>query len=139
MTSVPDFPKTQLNLKVKVDNRNTEELLSKGKITMQRITVKTRNDGSLSRPDAEVHCENTGFLCILDAKYYNSELSLATIEKTLDDMVLRGTSHGIVVCSEDAKSTLIESMITQSGKFSQLSEQKTTLKDVRIIKLKAGN
>jgi len=126
MTSVPDFPQTQLNLKVKVDNRNTKELLSKGKITMQGITVKTRNDGTLSRPDAEVYCENTGFLCCLDAKYYNSELPMKEIKKTLDDMALRETSNGILICSE------------KTG-LNQISKRKTALKDVKIIKLKPGN
>jgi hypothetical protein len=111
MSTVPDHPKTTLNLKVKLDSK-MEEPLSKGKIAMQRITVKTRNDGSLSRPDAEISCENTGFLCILDAKYYHTELSLDTIEKTLDDMQLRETSHGIVICSEDAKTSLVETLMS---------------------------
>jgi len=91
--------------------------MSKGKITMPKISVKTRNDGSLSRPDAELICKNTGFMCILDAKYYNSELSISTVEKTLDDMKLRGTKYGIIICSEDAKTTIVDQAISLDSKI----------------------
>jgi hypothetical protein len=121
LTSLPDFPKQALNFKIKVDNTNSEEPLSKGKITMPKISVKTRNDGSLSRPDAELICQNTGFMCVFDAKYYNSELSIGTVEKTLDDMKLRGTKYGIVICSEDAKTTVVDQVISLDSKLNTLS------------------
>jgi hypothetical protein len=87
----------------------------------------------------------------LDAKYYNSELSIGTVEKTLDDMVLRKSKYGIVICSEDAKTTIVDQVINLDTKLNQspskasnksirsLSGEKSdqpTLKDIRIIKLK---
>ena len=40
---------------------------------------------------------------VIDAKHYVSEISKDTIKKTLDDMVLRDTPFGLLVCSEKAQ------------------------------------
>jgi len=41
---------------------------------------------------------------VCDAKYYTNEVPEKVILKTLDDMRLRGTPYGILICSENARS-----------------------------------
>ena len=48
--------------------------LSEDSFQLGKIEVKTRDNGSLSKPDAELVLANTDTI-IIDAKYYTSELS----------------------------------------------------------------
>jgi len=45
---------------------------------------------------------------VCDAKYYTSEIPDKIIDKTLDDMRLRNTNYGILICSEDTKTDKIK-------------------------------
>lgn len=63
----------------------------------------------MSRPDAEIVLSG-GELIVIDAKYYKSELSQGTIEKTVDDMKLRRTNWGLLVCSDETKTTIFEEL-----------------------------
>ena len=74
-----------------------------------KVELKMRDGGTISRPDVEMLLEDD-FLVIADAKYYSSELSLGTIIKTLDDMALRNTSYGLLVCSENTKCTAYDQL-----------------------------
>ena len=70
------------------------------------IHVKERDNKSKSRPDAEL-VEVTeklggGLIFVVDAKFYQGQLSGGTIDKTLDDMKLR-TAKGLIVCSEETQ------------------------------------
>lgn len=54
-------------------------------------------------PDAVISFENDLHKAIIvDAKFYQTEISSATIRKSLDDMALRDTPYGLLVCSEGA-------------------------------------
>lgn len=65
------------------------------------IEKKTRADGKLSLPDAVILLADS-LAIVVDAKFYTTEVSSDTIKKTLNDMELRGTPFGILVCSEGA-------------------------------------
>ena len=49
-----------------------------------------------------------------DAKFYTSDLSEKTISKTVDDMKLRGTNLGLLVCSQDTKLHTYDQMYKES-------------------------
>jgi len=89
------FPTTPF--KLRVDTQIQKQTL------FDKISIKTRADGTLSKPDAELVCQQLGLLVVCDAKHYTSELGKSTIQKTLDDMRLRETEYGILICSEDTK------------------------------------
>ena len=65
------------------------------------VEILTRDDGSVSRPDAVLHgtCSLGEIVIVCDAKYYTNEVPEKVILKTLDDMRLRGTPYGILICS----------------------------------------
>lgn len=98
---------------------------------LPRVNVKQRKNGAESRPDAELIqiLEKSGkgrkrrLYIVIDSKYYSNELSLKTIEKTLDDMKLRN-AYGLIICSE-------ETLITKT-----LSLNLQTIKNLAIVKLK---
>ena len=47
---------------------------------------------------------NLGDITIVcDAKYYTNEVPEKVILKTVDDMRLRDTAHGILICSQSAR------------------------------------
>ena len=73
------------------------------------IQKKTRVDGKLSCPDAVI-LPNKKLPIVIDAKYYSSDISTETIRKTLDDMALRNTPYGLLVCSEQAGFAKFEQM-----------------------------
>lgn len=73
--------------------------------------MKYRTNISQSRPDAELiqvlpkaigKGNYKKLYIVIDAKYYKSELSLLTLDKTVDDMHLR-KAYGLIICSEDTK------------------------------------
>ena len=79
------------------------------------MSIKTRESGKASRPDAEL-VEVASSLApkfefekslkiVVDAKYYTSQLSQETIEKTIDDTYLRSDDNyeafALLVCSEE--------------------------------------
>ena len=64
------------------------------------IVKKTRKDGALSMPDAVIGLPGDRLPIVVDAKYYQTEIATSTIRKTLDDMLLRETPYGLLVCSE---------------------------------------
>jgi hypothetical protein len=54
-------------------------------------------------------------LIVIDAKFYTNEIPEKVIEKTLDDMALRKTNYGILICSEKAKHTEFDNMKGKKG------------------------
>jgi hypothetical protein len=64
-------------------------------------SVKTlvRSDGTESRPDAVLTDDAQGLVIVCDAKFYSSDIPEKVILKTLDDMSLRSTEHGLLICS----------------------------------------
>jgi hypothetical protein len=86
--------------------------MSKRRHFVPKVNKKVRRDGTLSRPDAILTFSTKGFsglvgdeiALVADAKYYkHSDLGKATIDKTRDDMKLRNTPLGIIVCSDETK------------------------------------
>lgn len=60
---------------------------------------------------------------VIDAKFYSNEIPVKVIEKTLDDMRLRSTRHGILICSE----------LTGRQEFDSIKQSK--IKGLKLIKL----
>jgi hypothetical protein len=64
---------------------------------------------------------------VCDAKFYTNEIPEKVVEKTLDDMRLRNTPYGILICSCE----------TKSSEFDRVMAQKNS--HLLLIKLKLGN
>jgi hypothetical protein len=77
-----------------------------------KVQVLTRSDGSESKPDAIL--QSGGLTIICDAKLYTNDLPEKVILKTLDDMKLRDTTFGILICSKDTKTTTFDKMMRQN-------------------------
>ena len=60
-----------------------------------------------------------------DAKLYTSDLPEKVILKTLDDMQLRNTQYGLLICSQD----------TKTGSFDLMYRQQKT-KCLKLLKLR---
>eukprot|EP00347_Sterkiella_histriomuscorum_P008620 403344398 len=84
------------------------------------INVKLRDNKKQSRPDAELIQiftkkqkeaqqinqslveDKKPLYIVIDAKFYENQLSMGTIEKTIEDMKLR-KAFGIIICSQETK------------------------------------
>lgn len=91
------------------------------KRNFKKVEHKVRENGKKSQPDAELEQINEiavqskskfqegrkKIKIIVDAKYYTSQLSQDTIDKTIDDVSLRCDDKfeawGLIVCSESTK------------------------------------
>ena len=85
---------------------------------------KLRHDGAFSQPDAVITFpyDDRKMPIVIDAKHYTTDVSAGTIRKTLDDMALRDTPFGLLVCSEIAGLSSYNFMIqTQLDGASQQS------------------
>ena len=79
---------------------------SKAKLSSKVSKQTLRDNGQRSLPDALLQGElksGETLQIVCDAKFYTSDLSEKTISKTVDDMKLRGTNLGLLVCSQDTK------------------------------------
>ena len=55
-------------------------------------------------------------MIVFDAKYYDSELPRNVILKTLDDMRLRKTEYGVLVCSAATRHYELDAMSVKEKK-----------------------
>lgn len=87
-----------------------------GKELTDKVNILYRNDGTESKPDGILQgVYDTQFLIVVDAKFYSDNIPKEVIEKTLDDMNLRKTDYGILICSENTKRTLFDNIPDKKG------------------------
>ena len=67
-----------------------------------KVKSLLRSDGSESRPDAVLK-SGEDLIIVCDAKFYTNEIPEKVILKTIDDMRLRDTTHGLLICSQDTR------------------------------------
>jgi hypothetical protein len=86
-----------------------------------KVKIITRDDGSVSRPDAIlVSAKPHDLVIVCDAKFYTNEIPEKIIAKTLDDMRLRNTTFGILICSQETKSQEFDRMMAEKHSFLSL-------------------
>ena len=67
------------------------------------VKILTRSDGTESCPDAVLYDKTSKLLIVCDAKFYTNDLPERIILKTIDDMQLRDTEFGLLICSSQTK------------------------------------
>lgn len=65
----------------------------------KKVEPLLRSDGTNSQPDAVLKAANEKLTIVVDAKLYTTDVPTKVIEKTLDDMNLRKTPYGLLICS----------------------------------------
>ncbi len=102
------------NLELRVDKHFTDP--QDCRKNLLKINVKIRENGKKSYPDGELIGDQ--FYLVIDSKYYESDLTVETIMKTIEDMELRGGAYGLIICRENTK--LTESLEINFQKYNKI-------------------
>ena len=118
-----------MNFQLKTDPGSKIVLPGSKKKINSGVEILTRDDGTVSRPDAVLHGTSSfgEIVIVCDAKYYTNEVPEKVILKTLDDMRLRNTPYGILICSQNARTQEYRSLVAQNK-----------CKNLELVKLRPG-